>query len=317
MNIWLELFLFAVGVALIVKGGDWFVDAASWMARVSGIPSFIIGATVVSLATTLPELFVSALAAAEGKVDMAIGNAVGSITANTALILSISILFMTGILTPRKSFLPKVVLLAASVAFMLVGCLGGELKIWAAVLLLVAFGLFIWENVSSARKDLGAEQKEERVRPGGKEIAKNVVLFILGAAGIVVGSRLLVDSGSAIAEYFGVPERIIAVTLVAIGTSLPELVTTVTSVVKKQTSLSVGNILGANILDLTMIMPVCSLISGKALPVAEAAVRLDIPVCLAAVLIAFVPAMFAQRFRRWQGAALLALYAGYLVYTFA
>lgn len=227
MSIWVELLLFVIGLVLIVKGGDLFVDAASWIAEVSGIPKFIVGATIVSLATTLPEMIVSVMAAVEGKVDMAVGNAVGSVTANTALIFAIAVLFMTVELT-RRQYLTKSVILIASSAVVLLASLTGQFQFWGTIVLFLLFFAFIFENVKQAKLEMHDAEKPEF---SGKELAKNIAMFVFGAAGIVVGSRLLVDSGSAIAAYLGVPESIIAVTLVAVGTSLPELVTDRKSVV--------------------------------------------------------------------------------------
>ena len=142
---------------------------------------------------------------------------------------------------------------------------------------------------------------------------KNIVLFVLGAAGIVIGSDLLVDNGTLLAQRLGVPENVIALTAVAIGTSLPELVTAITSIVKKEASLSVGNVIGANIIDTALILPVCSVISGGTLQVAASTVRVDMPVCLAVTMIALIPALISQRFRRWQGVVLIAIYVAYLL----
>jgi len=131
----------------------------------------------------------------------------------------------------------------------------------------------------------------------------------------VLGADLLVDSGSALARLAGVSERMIGVTIVAVGTSLPELVTTAAAVVKKQSALSVGNILGANIIDLTLILPLSGLLAGQAMPISAAAGRLDLPACLLVGAAAVLPPMFTRKFQRWQGAALLSLYAGYLYLT--
>ena len=124
----------------------------------------------------------------------------------------------------------------------------------------------------------------------------------------------MVDNGSAIAASLGVPENIIALTAIAIGTSLPELVTTISAIVKKEPSLSIGNIIGANIIDMTMILPVCAFVSGGTLPVAAQTYQLDVPVCFAVCAVALIPALISKRFRRWQGAVLLAIYGGYLFY---
>lgn len=309
MSIWVELLLFVIGLVLIVKGGDLFVDAASWIAEVSGIPKFIVGATIVSLATTLPEMIVSVMAAVEGKVDMAVGNAVGSVTANTALIFAIAVLFMTVELT-RRQYLTKSVILIASSAVVLLASLTGQFQFWGTIVLFLLFFAFIFENVKQAKLEMHDAEMPEF---SGKELAKNIAMFVFGAAGIVVGSRLLVDSGSAIAAYLGVPESIIAVTLVAVGTSLPELVTTITSIIKKQSSLSAGNIIGANIIDLCLILPLCDLVSAEKLPISHQSIVLDMPVCLLVVVTCVLPMLLRQKSSKVQGAVLLVLYIGYLI----
>lgn len=309
MSIWVELLLFVIGLVLIVKGGDLFVDAASWIAEVSGIPKFIVGATIVSLATTMPEMIVSVMAAVEGKVDMAVGNAVGSVTANTALIFAIAVLFMTVELT-RRQYLTKSVILIASSAVVLLASLTGQFQFWGTIVLFLLFFAFIFENVKQAKLEMHDAEKPEF---SGKELAKNIAMFVFGAAGIVVGSRLLVDSGSAIAAYLGVPESIIAVTLVAVGTSLPELVTTITSIIKKQSSLSAGNIIGANIIDLCLILPLCDLVSAEKLPISHQSIVLDMPACLLVVVTCVLPMLLRQKSSKVQGAVLLVLYIGYLI----
>lgn len=309
MSIWVELLLFVIGLVLIVKGGDLFVDAASWIAEVSGIPKFIVGATIVSLATTLPEMIVSVMAAVEGKVDMAVGNAVGSVTANTALIFAIAVLFMTVELT-RRQYLTKSVILIASSAVVLLASLTGQFQFWGTIVLFLLFFAFIFENVKQAKLEMHDAEKPEF---SGKELAKNIAMFVFGAAGIIVGSRLLVDSGSAIAAYLGVPESIIAVTLVAVGTSLPELVTTITSIIKKQSSLSAGNIIGANIIDLCLILPLCDLVSAEKLPISHQSIVLDMPACLLVVVTCVLPMLLRQKSSKVQGAVLLVLYIGYLI----
>ena len=138
-------------------------------------------------------------------------------------------------------------------------------------------------------------------------------MFAIGLAAIVVGSRLLIDYGSELALLLGVPSSIIGVTMVAIGTSLPELVTTLTAIAKKEASMSVGNIIGANVIDLTMILPVCSAVSGGTLTIGSQTTALDLPVCLALCCVAVVPPLLKGKFYRWQGVLMLAVYAAYVV----
>ncbi len=321
MSTFFTIVFFVAGLILIIKGGDMFVDAASWFAEVSGIPKLIVGATVVSIATTLPEMLVSIMAAAEGSVDMATGNAVGSVTANLGLIMAISIICLPSIIK-RKDYAAKSIIMLAASAIVMIGGFFGNISIPVSTLLLVLCAAFFYENVRSAKAALSAEAilpKDENTAAANnksrKKVIINIVKFVFGSVGIVVGARLLVDRGSDIARLIGVSERIIGVTMVAIGTSLPELVTTVTAIVKKQSSLSVGNIIGANILDLTLIMPLASIVTGKNLPVAASAARLDLPACFAVGLIALVPALAKGKFIRVQGFVLLAVYVGYVVFT--
>ncbi len=308
--------IFLAGIILIVKGGDWFVDAASWIAEVSGIPKLIVGATIVSLATTLPELLVSVMAATQGKVDMAVGNAVGSVTANLGLIMAVSIICMP-VRIYRGDYLLKSVLMLSAAGVLVWGCGRGGVGLSLSLPLLAIFAVFTYENIRGANRAMhcGGDLGPLRTRPRRRAVFFQCVKFSLGAAAVVLGADLLVDSASALARLAGVSERIIGVTIVAIGTSLPELVTTVTAIVKKQSALSVGNILGANILDLTMILPLSALISAQTLPVSAASARIDLPACLLVGAIAVIPAMVTARFRRWQGIALLAVYGGYVLLT--
>ena len=318
-NLALTILLFLVGMVLTIKGGDFFVDAASWIAERSGIPKLIIGATIVSLATTMPEMLVSVMAAVQGKVDMSIGNAVGSVTANLGLIMALAVVFMPGVIRRKDYLLKSILMLAASAIIVLCG-LTGSVSVAMCAVLLVIFAVYLWDNVHEAHRTIRLNGQQPDRAAAAQETGRRVVLvniakFVGGAAAIVLGAQLLVDNGSTLARLAGISERVIGVTLVAIGTSLPELITTITAISKKQSELSVGNILGANILDLTLIMPLSSLISGKPLPVSQTMAAIDLPACLLVGLIATIPALIGKRFARWQGAVLLVVYAGYVVLT--
>lgn len=314
--LWIVL-LFAAGLVCIIKGGDLFVDAAGWIAEASGIPKFIIGATIVSFATTLPEMLVSVFAALEGNADIAVGNAVGSVTANTGLIMCLSLVCMT-CLMERRQFGVKACLLLAAILSLFCFTRDGRLSVAEGLLVLVIFAGFLAESLISARREQGTERKAEGERPAvsGKTVAGNIVKFVLGAAGIVLGAQLLIDNGSAIAALLGVPDAIVAATMIAVGTSLPELVTTLTAIRKKESSLSVGNIIGANIMDLTLILPLCSLILGKPLPVQSQGMLLDIPACLVICAAVLVPALWKGKFQRWMGFLAGGLYIVYLTVMF-
>ncbi|MEG0441550.1 MAG: sodium:calcium antiporter, partial [Oscillospiraceae bacterium] len=187
MELFLIVVLFAVGLVLIVKGGDWFVDSASWLAEVTGIPKFIIGATIVSVATTLPEMIVSIMAALDGKVDMAVGNAVGSVVANTGLILALSLICIPGVIN-RKQFTSKVFLLIAAAAALLIFSLSGQVTLYAGIVLGAIFLLYVADNLRSGKQEAGGDDRTPFVK---SELPRRLFFFAAGAAGIVIGARLL------------------------------------------------------------------------------------------------------------------------------
>ena len=300
--------IFVVGLVFIIKGGDWFVDSASWFAEATGIPKFVVGATVVSFATTLPELLVSVRAAMNGSAQLAIGNAVGSVTANTTLIMGVSLVAMAGAVN-RKSFSLKGGLLLAAAIGLTVLSLSGSLPTWSAYVLWAIFLVFMISNLVEGKK---ASENDEIDTYEKKEVPKKILFFVLGTAGIVLGAEFLVGSGQTIARGMGISEAIIGFTVIALGTSLPEFVTTLTAIRKKESGLSVGNIVGANIIDLTLILPLCAIINGQPLPVERMNLVFDFPVCIAACAVAVVPTIIAGKFKKWQGVALLAIYVGYM-----
>lgn len=339
--------LFIVGLVLIIKGGDWFVDSASWIAEVLGVPKFVIGATIVSIATTLPEMIVSIQATAKGNVDMAAGNAIGSVTANTAMIMGLFIVCMPFAIK-RKEFAPKACMMFGASALLMLGCIftekkemqfAGETGMYYSlstiglIALIAVFIIFFIENFISMKnnqvqiepspENIGIQEEDDIVptkeKATGKDWTKNLIFFALGAAGIVIGANLLVDKGTLIAQSLNVPQRLISVIAIAIGTSLPELVTTITALRKKVGALSVGNILGANIIDLALILPICSFVSmGKgtgALAVSANSVEIDMLVCLIAIAVAIIPTIITQKFQRWQGIVMLAGYLAYVIFT--
>ena len=306
--LWGLIILFAVGLVLIIKGGDFFVDAASWIAEVSGIPHFIVGATIVSIATTLPELIVSCLGAARGTNALAIGNAVGSVTANTGLIMAISIICIPAVVK-RSQYALKSILLLVATAILYLASFGNGFSIWGSILLLIIFVAAMAESIFSGKKEATLGEKTPFQK---KAVPVNVGKFIFGTAGIVFGAEFLVDAVTKLGIVSGISQEVISSTIVSVGPSLPELVTTVTAVVKKQSSLSVGNIIGANLIDITIILPICSFISADGLTACAQNLYLDIPVCLGILFIAIVPMLIRKKFSRVQGVILLLLYIAYI-----
>lgn len=312
-SVWVSVGLFLVGLVLIVKGGDWFLDGAVWIAETSGVPRFLIGATVVSLATTLPELMVSLTGVLQGARDLAVGNAVGSVVANLGLILGIGVLCVPAA-TARRQFAPKALLMTASAGALALLCRGGELAFPGWLVLVAVLAAYLAGSVEEARR--GVERRRQtlpnRRSVSHRRMARELGMFAVGAGAVALGSRLLVRYGSLLALLLGVPAGVVGSTVVAVGTSLPELVTTVKAVARRESSLSVGNIVGANIIDLALILPACAAVSGGSLLIGPQTTGLDLPACLVLCGAAVVPPLLTGRFHRWQGAALLGLYAGYL-----
>lgn len=303
------ILLFVVGLVLIIKGGDWFVDSAVFIANLTGIPKFIIGATIVSVATTLPELTVSVTGVINGELDLAVGNAVGSVTANIGLIMGISLVCMPAVIK-RSQFWIKGTLMSAAALLLWVLCKDGTLHMLPSFALFALLAVYVWDNIRDAKNDVGSDEREVVDK---KDLPKQIVMFIIGIAAIVVGSKLLIEYGSEIALLLGVPSAIIGVTMVAIGTSLPELITTLTAIRKMESSMSIGNVVGANIIDLAMILPICSVVSDGKLTIAEQSYALDMPMCFAMTLIAVLPPLIKGKLYRWQGILMLALYTVYVV----
>ncbi len=329
MALYISIPLFIVSLILVIKGGDIFVDSATKIATKTKIPSIIIGATIVSIATTLPELIVSVLASSQGSFDLAIGNAIGSIICNTSLVCAISLAFAPIILSKKSSPIKSYLLLFA---ILLTGILSigiengevaGSINIFEGALLLILFVVFMATNLSEAKNEL-KELKELKSKVTNQapeetiindKMSKLILLFILGAGMVAAGAFGLVESAKAIATTMHISEAVIGLTIVAIGTSLPELVTTITSLRKKNNSLGYGNIIGANILNITLIMGTSACISGtNGLPINFWTLIVSIPVALIANIIFLIPMITKQRTYRWQGVSLLCLYALYIAF---
>ena len=323
MTIALAVFLFAIGLALTVKGSDVFVDSATRVATSARIPKFIIGATLVSIATTLPEIFVSVFASIQQKPDMAFGTSVGSVTANFCVMIAISFIYMPT-LFKRLDYLFESVLMLISVGVLVYCGFKREIDFVSAILLLLIFGAFIIQNIKSGYenhvpdvfkyKSRDDEDEEARILKR-RNHEKDVLKFLLSGVFMVIGSQLLVHTGGEIAKIFGVSERVISTTVIALGTSLPEFITSISAFSKKQYSVSFGNIVGANVINLTLILPLATLISGGAMALSWEQSAIDISICVVVTLLTLIPSFMTRKFMRWQGAILLCIYLAYFCIT--
>ena len=312
--------LFIVGLLFLIKGGDWFVDGASGLARRFHLPELLIGATVVSIGTTLPEVMVSTMSALSGHGEIAYGNAIGSVICNAALIAAITIAVRPGKVDPKTLRTPVAFFFAAAAIYCFAAYVMGR---FTRVLGLVMLAMFVAYMVVNVKQMKNAPAEETAEETEEMPLTKTLLLLVVGAALIAVGANLLVDNGTLIAQALGVPESVIALTFVALGTSLPELVTAVTSLVKGHSDLSLGNVVGANVFNLVLVSGVSVTLAPFTIPQSNtlfginSSLVLDLPVMLAVMLILTLPALLKGKLNRAQGILLLAVYAAFCVVQFA
>ena len=317
----IPVLLFIVGLLFLIKGGDWFVDGASSLARRFHLPELLIGATVVSIGTTLPEVMVSTMSALSGHGEIAYGNAIGSVICNAALIAAITIAVRPGRVDPKTLKTPVAFFFAAAAIYCIAAYVFGRFTRVMGIIMLATFVAYMAANVLQMKNTPAGEQEaseEEEEMP----LAKTLILLVLGAVLIAVGANLLVDNGTLIAQALGVPESVIALTFVALGTSLPELVTAITSLVKGHSDLSLGNIVGANVFNLVLVSGMSITLAPFTIPQSatlfgiNSSLVLDLPVMLAVMLILTVPALVKGKLNRAQGILLLAIYAAFCAVQF-
>ena len=323
--IYINLPLFVLGLLIIIKGSDLFLDNAIWIAKASGVSQVIIGATIVSLCTTMPELVSSATASIKNAADMALGNAVGSVICNTGLILGGMLLFVTAKIR-KELFLIKG-------TFMLGALLTGFFLIWprpgaeniyrveraSGIVLLIFLVIYLvvnyYESIHTLAEpaiEAGQEREEEPTEAAPGEWTRRGLLFAGGAAAVAIGAYLLVEFGQRLARNLNVSEAVISLVFVALGTSLPELFTAISAVRKKAEQISVGNIFGANVLNIALVVGTSSVI--RPIQVQDTWLpRMDIPVATALCGFAFLIGITRGRMGRRTGITLLLLYVAYLL----
>lgn len=319
-----SVLLFAVGLVLLIKGGDWFVDGATAIAKRFRLPDIVVGATVVSIGTTLPEVMVSTTGALQGSGAMAYGNAIGSIICNTALIAAISITCNPGPVNVKSMKTPAVFFFLASAIYCLAAYALGTFPQWLGFVMLAVFVVYMFLTVRNGMKNPDQTTEDIEEDSEGKKLWQELLQLVVGAAVIAVGADLLVDHGQIIALELGVPETVVALLFVALGTSLPELVTTITSLKKGRASLGVGNVIGANIFNLVLVSGVAVSLAPFAVPAENLLLNtglnlslvFDIPVMLGVMSLMIFPALLSKKLSRWQGLTLLGIYAAFCVCQF-
>ena len=318
----LSVLLFLVGLLCLIKGGDWFVEGASALARRFHLPELLIGATVVSIGTTLPEVMVSTMSAVSGHGEIAYGNAIGSVICNAALIAAITIAVRPGPVDPKTLRTPVAFFFAAAAIYCVAAYGFGKFTRPMGLVMLALFVAYMAANVAQMKRAPAPAEGPAEAAEAEMTMAKTLVLLVAGAVLIAVGADLLVDNGTLIAQALGVPESVIALTFVALGTSLPELVTAITSLVKGCSDLSLGNIVGANVFNLVLVSGMSVTIAPFTIPQSStlfgvnSSLVLDLPVMLAVMVIMCLPALLRGKLSRAQGVGLLCIYAAFCAIQF-
>lgn len=319
-NLWLALLFFAVGVLLLIKGGDWFVDSAVNLAKRFRVPEIIIGATVVSIGTTLPEVMVSATAAVGGNGAIAYGNAIGSIICNTALIAAITVAVRPGPVDRKAISMPVLFYFISAAIYMVAAYLFGRFDRWLGIVMLAVFGIYMFLTIRSGFKNPVAQENHEEEEAVESSLLKDILILVGSALLIAVGAEFLEGSAVSLAEnHLGIPTEVVGVTVVALCTSLPELVTAITSLIKGHGSLSLGNIIGANIFNLVLVSGASVTIAPFAVPAGSqlmgisASKLVEIPLMVGVMALLTLPTLFRKKLARWQGITLLGIYAAFVV----
>ena len=316
-HLWGSLALFAVGVLLLIKGGDWFVDAAVGIAKKFRVPEIIIGATVVSIGTTLPEVMVSVTAALNNNGAVAYGNAIGSIICNTALIAALTIAIRPAPVNRKAVVTPVLFFFVSAAIYMVAAYFFGRFDRWLGIVMLAVFGIYMTMTIRNGFKNPVESHSDEE--DNGGSLLKNIIVLAIAAALIAVGADMLEGSSVSLATMAGIPTEVVGVTIVALCTSLPELVTAVTALAKGHGALSLGNIIGANIFNLVLVSGAAVTLSPFAIPEGSklfgfnTSQLIEIPLMVGVMALMTLPAVKKGKLYRWQGVSLLCIYAAFVV----
>ena len=316
--------LFLLGFLLLIKGGDWFVDGSVGIAHRFHLPELLIGATVVSIGTTLPEVMVSTQAAFQGNAGISYGNAIGSVICNTSLIAALTVAIKPGIVNRASLKLPAAFFALAALLYSLIAWTTGVFRRWQGIMFLAIFLTYMIRTVMHMKshpesvEEAGGDEESAKDLPLWQEL----VMMVIGAAAIAIGANLLVNNGTIIAGMLGVPDSVIGLTMIALGTSLPELVTAITSLAKGHGALSLGNVIGANLFNIVLVSGTAITISPFAVPSEKtiagmnASLIIDIPVMLGVMALLCIPALIRGKLSRWQGIVLLCIYVTFTAFQF-
>lgn len=303
----INIVLLVMGLVVVLKGADWLTDGAVNIASRFGVSQMVIGLTIVAMGTSMPELCVSMVSALKGTPDLAVGNVVGSNTLNTLLIVGCSAL-VAPIMVKRSSVRRDIPFAVLASLLMLIFCLDGGIDRLDATLLFILFAVFMFVTVKYDKNE-GTEAKTTAAPLG-----KATLLLVVGLVCLILGSNLFVDNASFIASTLSVSDAVIGLTIVAGGTSLPELATSMVSAKKGNSDIAIGNVIGSNVFNILMIIGVTGLVKPMHI---KGITSLDLIVMLASILLLWFFCRTTYKVKRWEGAVLAISYIAYLAWLIA
>ena len=322
----MEFLYIIIGFILLIKASDYFVEASTLIAKIFGVSEIIIGATIVSIGTTLPETMVSATSAVRGYGDIAYGNALGSIICNTSLISAISLIFAPRKLDKKDLKIPVIFFFSSFSLYMVFAYFFNEFSRIAGIILVSIFIIYVLFIINNSKSNSANADKNDTIQNNQNDkfhqILKSTLIIIISAAIIAFASNLLVENGTLIAKKFKVPESVIGITMLALGTSLPEFSTAITALVKGYNNLSLGNIIGANFFNVVLVTGIASTLGPFKIPTSKivnginSSLLVEVPVALTVMLVLCLPSMLFSKTKRWQGIVLLGIYCLFLYYQF-
>lgn len=305
---WIQVVLLVIGIVAVMKSAGWLTDGSVGIATRMGIPQLVIGLTIVAMGTSMPEFFVSLMSALGGKPGLAVGNVVGSNIFNASLIVGVAAMVAPIAILPDTVKRDIPFALVASVVLMMM-CLDGNISRLDAVILFVLFIVFMYFTLLEAKKMRTDKSQEEQ--PVKMSVGKSTVLIVSGLAGLIIGSEVFVDNASALAHTLGVSDAVIGLTIVACGTSLPELATSTVAASRGNSGIAIGNVLGSNVFNILMILGVTGMVSPMSV---QGITFVDLSVMVIAMILLWLFSFSKYRIERWEGAALTVFFIGYISY---
>lgn len=306
---WLQVLLLVIGIIVVIKSADWLTSGAVGMAERIGVPQIIIGLTIVAMGTSMPEFFVSLMSAINGTPDLAVGNIVGSNIFNALLIVGCAA--MVAPITIQHTTVKKDIPVAVFASLLLMGMtLDGHISRIDAAILFGVFIAYIGITLRGAKTEDDTADEEKKPMP----VLKAVMLVVVGLAGLVIGSDVFVDNATAIAHTMGISDAVIGLTIVAGGTSLPELATSVVAAKKGNSGIAIGNVLGSNVFNILMILGITGLITPMTI---SGITVIDLAMMVISMILLWLFSFTKYRIERWEGVVLTAIFIGYITWLVA